>query len=188
MESIKYENKIGDWCGTYSGGQFWTFDPEKKDVHIKDIAHSLSYICRFNGHTKFFYSVAQHSLNVCKLMKEDMLSKRLQLLGLLHDASEAYICDIPRPIKHCIPGYKEAEEKIEKIIFQALDIALPNKIEIAIVKKYDNAILSIEAKKLMCNSDKWHLPKTKYYCEIETDLKPVLLEHKFLRVYNFLHN
>ena len=80
---------------TYSGRRVHPLDPKPDEISIFDVARSLSQICRFLGHTKVFFSVAQHSVLVSELVpREDAL------WGLLHDASEAYLCDLPAPIKH----------------------------------------------------------------------------------------
>lgn len=179
LSLIQKQNSSGDWCGTYLGGRFYPLAPEVKDVKLEDIAHSLSQICRFNGHTKFFYSVAQHSVNVSSLLKNTGLSRRIQILGLLHDASEAYICDIPTPLKKNIPGYVSAEHRIEKIILEALHILEPTDTELSIIRKFDNAMLVIEANKLMVNADKWNLSETNYNCEINQE-SSFLSEHKFI--------
>src|SRR5271156_4912831 len=80
------------WIQTFTGKKFYPFNPKPQDIDIRDIAHALSNICRFTGHTKRFYSVAEHSRNVAKLVPAHM-----KLQALLHDASEAYLCDIARP-------------------------------------------------------------------------------------------
>jgi len=84
--------RIGDWIQTYTGKRFWPLDPRPEDVDILDIAHSLSLLCRFTGHTSSFYSVSQHSILVAQ-----EVPKRLRLWALFHDAAEAYIGDIARP-------------------------------------------------------------------------------------------
>jgi 5'-deoxynucleotidase YfbR-like HD superfamily hydrolase len=76
-----------------------------KDIFIKDIAHALSLQCRFSGHIQTFYSVAEHSLRVAELVPD-----KFKLAALLHDASEAYIVDIPAPIKPNLPSYKTLED------------------------------------------------------------------------------
>lgn len=82
------------WIGTHSGRKFYPFAPRIEDVDIADIAHSLARQCRFNGHCSAFYSVAEHSVNVSAVVPPPDA-----LWGLLHDAAEAYISDIVRPIK-----------------------------------------------------------------------------------------
>lgn len=82
------------WIQTFSGKKFYPFDPRIEDIDIKDIAHSLSLICRYNGHCKYFYSVAEHCVRMV-----DIVSEENKLWALLHDAAEAYIGDICIPIK-----------------------------------------------------------------------------------------
>lgn len=97
----------GDWIQTYSGRQFWPMDPRPEDVHIEDVAHALSLLCRYGGHVLRFYSVAEHCVHLARAVpREDAL------WALLHDASEAYLVDVPRPIKSSLGGYREAEAKI----------------------------------------------------------------------------
>lgn len=96
-----------DWIYTASGRKFWPLDPRPEEIFIEDIAHALARICRFNGHTRHFYSVAEHSVRVMDQVRERAMGNKLDaprvqalsLWGLLHDASEAYICDLTRPMK-----------------------------------------------------------------------------------------
>jgi hypothetical protein len=91
---MENNNNHNAWIQTFTGKKFYPFNPKPEDIDIRDIAHALSNICRFTGHTKRFHSVAAHSIGVAQLVPESM-----QLQALLHDASEAYLCDIARPIK-----------------------------------------------------------------------------------------
>lgn len=84
---------------TFTGIHFYPLDPKITEIKTEDIAHALSLICRANGHCSHFYSVAQHSLNCAEEAKIRDYSTRVQLGCLLHDASEAYISDITRPVK-----------------------------------------------------------------------------------------
>lgn len=88
-----------------------------EEIDIADIAHSLSLLCCANGHIPHFYSVAQHSLNCMEEAKARGYSERVQLGCLLHDASEAYLSDITRPIKPHLNGYFEIEERLQNLIF-----------------------------------------------------------------------
>lgn len=83
---------------TYTGLKINPLQPQYHQININDIAHALSYICRGNGHTSTFFSVAQHCINCAKEAKERGYSNKIILACLLHDASEAYICDIPKPL------------------------------------------------------------------------------------------
>ena len=129
----------------YTGGFVNPTNIQPSDVHIEDIAHALSLICRFNGHIDKFYSVAEHSLLVSKAAGE-AYSDEVALVGLLHDATECYISDIPRPIKSLLPGYKELELSVEKVIFRAFGL---NHHLMSLVKEFDTAILVDEANALM---------------------------------------
>ena len=97
---------------TYSGRKFDPMQMTPGDVYIEDIAHALSLLCRGGGQLNYFYSVGQHSLNCAAEAKTRGWSERQQLARLLHDASEAYISDIIRPVKIYLSNYLEIESKI----------------------------------------------------------------------------
>src|SRR5690242_11754504 len=88
----------GDWMQTYTGRRFWPLDPRVDDIDIGDIAHHLSLVCRFAGACREFYSVAQHCVGVSYVC-----DPKDALWGLLHDAAEAYVGDMVRPLKRS-PG------------------------------------------------------------------------------------
>lgn len=141
----------GDWIQTYTGRQFWPLDPRAEEVDILDIAQSLGMQCRFNGHASKFYSVAEHCCHV-----SDLLPDPLKLAGLLHDASEAYLCDLPRPLKRC-QGFSDqyliAERRLEKVIAEVFGFAYPYDRRI---HDADNQVLRIEAAQLMLPlHDEW---------------------------------
>ena len=91
--------------------------PNRELIDIEDIAHALSMLCRANGHFRSFYSVAQHSINCMQEAKARGYCERLQLACLLHDASEAYLSDVTRPVKAELPQYKEIEEPLQQTIW-----------------------------------------------------------------------
>ncbi len=96
------------------------FDPLHPDVDlidIEDIAHALSMLCRANGHFRTFYSVGQHSINCAREAKARGYSQKVQLACLLHDASEAYLADVTRPVKAELPRYKEIEGPLQDLIW-----------------------------------------------------------------------
>ena len=96
------------------------FDPLLPDpalIDIRDIAHSLSMLCRANGHFQSFYSVGQHCINCCNEAAARGYSRRVQLACLLHDGSEAYLSDVTRPVKEELPRYKQIEEPLQEIIW-----------------------------------------------------------------------
>lgn len=131
---------------TYTGKLFTPYDPNPDDIDINDIAHSLSLINRFNGHTKIPYSVAEHSLWVSRHCK----SNSVALLGLLHDASEAYLGDIARPLKTY--EYRAAERWLQECILRKFGLHYNknyNKESWEEVKQLDNWALWLEEKAFM---------------------------------------
>lgn len=131
------------WIQTYSGRRFNPTNPHVDAIVIQDIAHSLSMQCRFSGHCKRFYSVAQHSVLVSHICDHDDA-----LWGLMHDASEAYLVDIPRPLKRS--GKFEAYRELEAIMTKAIckRFGLPEQ-EPPSVKRADTTLLATEARDLM---------------------------------------
>ncbi len=115
---------------TYTQRVIHPLDPSPGEISIFDVAHSLSQVCRFLGHTREFYSVAQHSVLVSGLVpREDAL------WGLLHDASEAYLCDLPAPIKHdpSFGIYRIAENRLMLAVCERYDLApeMPQPVKLA---------------------------------------------------------
>lgn len=102
---------------TYTRIMFDPIHPNEDLIGIEDIAHALSMLCRANGHIKTFYSVAQHSINCMQEAKARGYSERIQLACLLHDASEAYLSDITRPVKGELPRYKEIEAPLQEAVW-----------------------------------------------------------------------
>jgi len=99
------------WIQTYTGRQFWPLQPSKNDIVIEDIAHALAYKCRFNGHTRRFYSIAQHSVIVSRAVPDSCA-----MHGLMHDAAEAYLPDVASPIKPRFASLLRAEAILERAI------------------------------------------------------------------------
>lgn len=129
---------------TYTGRSVMPLNPNPDDLDIEDIAHALSNSCRFTGHVKEFYSVAQHSY-LCSTIVSDELA----LTALLHDASEAYLSDIARPIKQQPDfgdTYKKYEQKLEKALSERFKLQYPYPDEI---KWADNVLLRTEQRDLM---------------------------------------
>jgi hypothetical protein len=107
-----------DFITTFTGEDFTPLTPDINQIHIEDIAHALSLMCRANGHFIQFYSVAQHSINCANEAKERGLSAKVQLACLLHDASEAYLSDITKPVKKHLTRYREIENNLQEIIYE----------------------------------------------------------------------
>ena len=112
---VRDEDDTSLWLQTYTGLAFYPLAPHADVVSIEDIAHSLSMQCRFAGHTRDFYSVAQHTV----LVSQKLASPWDALWGLLHDAAEAYLVDLPRPLKHHSRlgvEYRRIEERVMRAI------------------------------------------------------------------------
>ncbi|ODS36152.1 MAG: hypothetical protein A7316_10235 [Candidatus Altiarchaeales archaeon WOR_SM1_86-2] len=177
---------------TYTGKVFDLLDPKPDTVCIEDIAHALSNICRYTGHTKQFYSVAQHSVLMAttKELPGDPLQK------LLHDAAEAYIGDMASPWKRIlrveIPGrayyhtVKIHEHRIQKVIEKALEVDLTPSAE---VKESDIRMFWTEVRDLMSDMSEdfeWGPPKMPPIEKKIIPWQPSLAEGMFLSVYNRL--
>lgn len=134
---------------THSHKMFDPLHPDVTLIDIQDIAHALSMLCRANGHFKSFYSVCQHSINCAKEAEARGYSQRVQLACLLHDASEAYLSDVTRPVKAELPRYLEIEQPLQDCIWgKFLDQPL-SPVEYDQVFEIDDAILAHEFINLM---------------------------------------
>src|ERR1700676_677277 len=137
---------IGSAIRTYTGALFSFEYPEKSPISIKDIGHSLSLMCRFAGHCKKFYSVAEHSVRVSEIVPPEHA-----LWGLMHDAGESYCVDVPRPLKHMagMESYRAHEKRVMGAIcaWFHMDPTEPPE-----VKTADNTMLVTEQRDLLKNS------------------------------------
>lgn len=143
--------RIGDWMQTHSGRRFYPLDPRPEDVCIGDIAHALAHLCRFGGHSKHFYSVAEHSVLTSLVVPPEHA-----LHALLHDATEAYCVDVPRPLKRGLgAAYATIEHRIWGAIAHALGVGvvLPD-----CVKAADDAVLLAERDVLFDHPLTWSVP------------------------------
>lgn len=138
----------GSFLQVASGRVYWPLDPRQEEVHIEDIAASLARQCRFAGHLKrgiWHYSVAQHSV-LCSLYGDPAFA----LDKLLHDASEAFCVDVPRPLKHDLAGYREIEDRNMSVIAAKFGIAFPLAGD---VHEIDGRILADERRSLITPND-----------------------------------
>ncbi len=141
----------GHWIMTYTGKKFHFLDPQPEEIDIVDIAHALSLTCRFGGQCREFYSVAEHSIRMAEIVPQEY-----KLHALLHDASEAYLPDLPRPEKAELPQFKSMEQLILNSIYDKF-ITDENGWNKGIIKEADNILLATEARDLMDNMDDWAL-------------------------------
>jgi len=132
------------WMLTYTGKRFYPLAPRSRDVDIIDIAHHLSNICRYTGACSTYYSVAQHSVLVSRMAPEH------PLWGLLHDASEAYLCDMARPIKHTerYTHYREDENRLLSVILPVFGVHSPAFMP-SDVERADYLMCIVEGRQLM---------------------------------------
>lgn len=168
------------WIQTVSGRKFDLLCPRVADINIGDIAHALSLLCRFNGHVPRFYSVAQHSVIVSRLCEP-----RYALAGLLHDAPEAYIGDITRPLKDLLPDVRLIEANIYRCIAErfGLEPDIPDAVHQA-----DSAVLHAEAKQLIgYDADNWcsRLPPAADIRIVEP-WSPETAQREFLKRFDYL--
>lgn len=150
-----------------------------KDISIIDIAHCLSQLCRFTGHTNTFYSVAEHSLYVSHLLPDEW-----KLAGLLHDASEAYLCDLASPVKRAIPRYKIHEEQAQDKIYRKFGI---NHVDHRRIKVVDQVVLYHEAMKLF-NDNFGYFDEYKNDFQVKINVySPKVVEYKFMKQFERLY-
>jgi len=198
------------WIETFSDKKFNILNCLEDDVCIEDIAHSLSMQCRFNGHCDNFYSVAEHSIHVLdvyidllKYIDIKNMTKQILLFAFLHDASESYLCDLPKPIKPYLKEYKNIENKIQSLIYKKFSVdedIINNHIKYynglenfdinSYLKKADILMLHTEAKQLNLNQDKsWdNSEKYEYFHYPIINYSPEEVRFVFLDTYNKIMN
>ena len=165
---------------TYTGKLVDLQNPERASIDIEDIAHALSQLCRFAGHTNRFYSVAQHSIIVAQ-----NVSPQHTLYGLLHDAAEAYMVDMPKPLKDMLPEYKVIEKRLETVIFKRFglyDAVIPNEVD-----AIDKRLVYTEAIELGLRPQLWCDNITPLPVTIEP-VAPEQAKELFLTMYQRLKN
>src|ERR1035441_8982389 len=168
-------DSLDSFVDTFSGLRFWPLDPNPDDILIADIAHALAHQCRFGGHASKFYSVAEHSVHVSQLCFPEHA-----LWGLLHDASEAYLVDLPRPLKQLpeFAPYREAERRLQYAVAVRFGLSEDQP---ASVTEADDTMLWIEAHSLLVSAAVEVIRDTRPPFEITNPLPPVEAERLFLR-------
>lgn len=134
---------------TVTGKHFDPVSPKDELIDVFDIAHSLSLLCRANGHFRSFYSVAQHSLACAYEAEARGLVPETVLGCLLHDASEAYLSDVTRPVKKELPYYLEAEARLQDMIWEHFIGRPLTEEEKKQIFAIDDMMLSLEFHQLM---------------------------------------
>jgi len=140
------EKRKGDWITTFTGKQFYPLDPRADDICIEDIARSLAMKCRYGGHVMEFYSVAEH----CYFLSH-VVAPQNALWALMHDASEAYLGDIQRPLKPMLVGYRAMESNVSRVIAEKFGLVgiIPDE-----VIRFDDQIIADEARAI-CKDHSW---------------------------------
>ena len=145
-----------DKLNTFSSNKsFNIMELKPDDITLEDIAHSLSLQCRFNGHIARHYSVARHSINVRSLARNSGERLNLQRVALLHDATEAYLTDLPTPIKDVLPEYRALESFVWDKVCRRFDL---NPDDLFFIKKYDKLMFNLEVANLF-EEDTYHFDK-----------------------------
>ena len=159
------------WMQTFTGRVFYPLNPQADEVAMIDIAHHLSLTCRFGGATVAWYSVAEHTCRMCYLMAHDGHEQAMLRHALLHDAAEAYIGDVPTPLKQTLVAgkaqgtdvlrladhtgpvewhsFSEIENKVREAIYEAMGIEAPTADERVTLSKYDRIMLATEKRDLL---------------------------------------
>ena len=160
------------WIQTYTGRKFFPLTDEPGEIDLRDIAHSLALQCRYNGHCRQFYSVAEHSVRVSHILPFEDAA-----WGLLHDAAEAYVSDLPRPLKLTVPDFRAAEDRLIRLIAETFGLPWPMPHS---VHHADEVLLATEARDLMAPfADDWHL-KASPLAETVIPISPTDSEALFL--------
>lgn len=161
------DERQGDWSQTFTGRMFWPLDPRAEDVCIEDIAHSLALQCRFAGHCREPYSVAEHSVRAALYVREmlgdegraDPDRHGEELAALLHDASEAYLADVIRPVKRrpMMESYRNVERVIQSMVNEWAGLRKFAHKSL-LVHEADEVMLATEARDLMTTHPaEWNL-------------------------------
>jgi hypothetical protein len=146
----------GPFLQTVSGRWVNPFDPDLHQLDAGDIARALANQCRFGGHSRGFYSVAQHSVILSQLVEQRGGDTEETFAALMHDATEAYLGDMPHPLKHRSPlgaAFKEAEDHLGHAIRARFGI----KADVPEIKRIDRALLATERRAF--SAERWHWPE-----------------------------
>lgn len=165
---------MSDCMNTYTGLVFEPMYMTADNIRAEDIAHALSLLCRGGGHIRHFYSVGQHSMNCASEALARGWSSRVGLACLLHDASEAYISDIIRPVKKHLTNYLEIESMIMEAVLTHFGLGTLTEEERRQVRQIDDEMLMYELHGLMPEIHIQSLPRMQ--------LEPDLSEKSFMEV------
>ena len=170
---------------TYTGRHIDPLHPDPDMICIEDIAHALSLICRGNGQVKTFFSVGQHCINCAREALARGYSRRVAFACLLHDASECYLSDVPRPFKKTLSGYKEQEKNLLDLIYQKYLGSPLNAKEKQLLKEIDDDMLWFDLTYLLNEHQEREAPEI--HITIDYTVRAFEeTEKKYLELYSFL--
>lgn len=170
---------------TYTGKHFDPTAPDKSLMDIRDIAHSLSLICRGNGHVNRFFSVAEHCIYCAKEAYLRGYGERVALACLIHDGAEAYMSDVPRPFKRTLAGYIEAEEHMLDLIYEKFLGSLPTDEEAKLIKQIDDDLLYFDLRELLDEAPEGEEPQI--MVDLNYDVIPFeQAENEYLELFEWL--
>jgi hypothetical protein len=182
--------RVGGVVCTASGIPFYPLDPRPDEIRIEDIAHALSNMCRWTGHVKEFYSVAEHSVRVSwELALRHGGNAPLARAGLLHDASEAYLVDVPRPVKHLpmLSPYRDAEALLQSAIARKFGCELEDAADRVRLEVVDDVLLATEWRDLMPSSSvTWFRLDTPPLADVIRPWPPSMARAEFLDRFHHL--
>jgi hypothetical protein len=178
---IAINTSRGPWIRTYSGLKFHPLDPRPEDICILDIATALSRLCRFAGHPKFFWSVGQHSIACSMMVGNDHAPG-----ALLHDATEAYLVDLPKPVKVLCEQYQSLESSLAAVISDKFQVCTDH----PVIHSVDVlALASDQSVLLPDHPEDMPVEPNPYYCSMVKAEPMDEVKHKFInlfRCYNLL--
>jgi 5'-nucleotidase len=158
----------GPYLQTVSGRWVNPFDPDPSQLDAGDIARALANQCRFGGHSRVFYSVAQHAVIVSELVEQRGGDVEDVFAALMHDATEAYLGDMPHPLKHRSPlgaAFKQAEDHLERALRERFQI----KPDVPEIKRADRALLATERRAF--SAEDWHWPELEGVEPVDLELQ-----------------
>ena len=178
----KVKQIMSDYITTYTGKHFEPMNPDPAAIDIRDIAHALALICRGNGHVHTFWSVGEHCICCAKEAEARGLSEKMILACLLHDASECYMSDVPRPFKKSIPAYCQQEDRLLSLIYEKFLGANLTEEEQKQLKEIDNAMLWFDLKELLGEPQTGVKPEI--HMKLDYTVRPFAeVEEEYLAIY-----
>ena len=173
---------MSDHIRTYTGKEFYPMEPDPDAICIEDIAHALPMICRGNGHVHSFWSVGEHCICCAKEAEARGFSNRIILACMLHDASECYMSDVPRPFKQTLPEYNQLEDRLLDMIYTQFLGSPLNTEEQHILKEIDNAMLWYDLTFLL--HEKQASPEPQIHIQPDYTVRPFAdVEEEYLQIY-----